>query len=140
MYLIPGPDPRPAQPRFFEPADEQSHLGQHLLQLGVLTTQVGDLGARGLALGVAPQTTLAGLEELLGPVVVEVRADAFTAAQLGDGFFTPEAFQNDADLFFGGEFAAGLALDLADDLLGVSALCHGTLLLALQISRSVHRF
>ena len=115
VYLIPGPDSRPAQPRFVEPAYAQSHLCQHLFQLGVLTAQVGDLGTRGPALGVALQTTLAGLQELLGPVAVEGRTDAFTTAQLGDGLFTAGAFQNDADLFLGRELAAGLALDLADD-------------------------
>jgi len=69
--------------------------------LGVLTTQVVDLGAGGLALGVAGQAALAGLEELLGPGVVEVRTTAFATAQLGDGLFPAEAFQNDADLFLG---------------------------------------
>jgi len=39
--------------------------------------------------------------------------------------FSP--FQNDADLLFGGELAAGPVLDLADDFFGVSSLGHGTL-------------
>ena len=61
-----------------------------------------------------------GLQELLGPVVIEVGADAFTAAKFGDGLFTTKALQDDADLFFGGEFAAGLALDLANNLFRLS--------------------
>jgi len=90
--------------------------------------QAHDLGTGGLALGVALQTALARLEELLGPVVVEVRADAFATAQLGDGLLAAETFQNDADLFLGGELTAGFTLDLADDFFGVSSLGHGTLL------------
>ena len=69
--------------------------------------QVCDLGAGGLALGITQQAALAGLEELLRPVVVKVWADAFATAQLGDGLLTAEAFQNDADLLFGRELAAG---------------------------------
>ena len=89
-------------------------------------------------LGVAGQAALACLQKLLGPVVVEVRADPLTTAQFGDGLLTPEAFQDNADLLFGGKLTAGLALDLAYDLLGVSTLGHGTLLLCLQFTRSVH--
>lgn len=51
----------------------------------------------------------------------------FTTAQLGNGLLAPKAFQNYADLFLGGELAAGLALDFADDFFGVSVLGHGTL-------------
>ena len=99
-----------------------------MLQLVVLATQLGDLGGVGLAYGVAHQAAFAGLEKLLGPVVVEVWADALATAELGDGLLAIEPLEYDADLLFTGELAAGLALDLADDLLGISILAHGTLL------------
>ncbi len=69
-----------------------------MLQLTVLAAQVVDLSGVGLANGVAHQAALAGLEELLGPVVIEVGADAFATAQFSDRLFAVQAFQDDADL------------------------------------------
>ena len=71
---------------------------------------------------------LAGLEEVLAPVVVEVRADPLATAKLGYALLATEAMQDDADLLFGGVLAAGLALDLSYDLLGTALPAHRTLL------------
>jgi hypothetical protein len=76
----------------------------------------------------------------LGAGIVKVRGDTLATAQLGDGLLTTEAFKNDADLLFLRKLATSFALDLADDFFGVSSLSHCTLLLSLQISRSVLRF
>jgi len=76
----------------------------------VLPLQIDDLAAAGLALRVAQQTPLPRLQEVLAPVVVQVRADALAPAQLGDRLLAAQTFQDDPDLLFGGELAAGLGV------------------------------
>ncbi len=39
--------------------------------------------------------------------------------EVSDGRILPEPFQNNADLLFGSELAAGKALDILDELLGL---------------------
>jgi hypothetical protein len=46
---------------------------------------------------------------------MQIWADAFTTAQLGDGLFASESFENNAYFLFRGIFAAGLAIDLSND-------------------------
>jgi hypothetical protein len=47
--------------------------------------------------------------------------DALPAVEVSDGSITPESFQDNADLLFGGELTAGEALDILDKLLGLFA-------------------
>ena len=70
--------------RFFKQPVLESDLGQRLLELAGFGPQCLDLVGRRLAGGVAGQPLLAGLEELLGPAVVEILGDTFLAAQLGE--------------------------------------------------------
>lgn len=113
---------------FFKIPSLKGQIGYQLFQMAVLLFEVGHFIATGLTLGVASQAALAGLQEFFGPVVIEIGIDAFTAAKLGDGLFTMQAFQNYADLLFGGKFAACLTLDLTNDFFEVSALSYGSLL------------
>jgi hypothetical protein len=45
------------------------------------------------------------------------------ATEVPDWYVTPETFKYDADIFFGGKFEVGDALDILDKLLGL--LAHG---------------
>lgn len=47
-----------------------------------------------MALGVAGQSLLAGLQELLRPLMVEALGNAFTPAQFGDGVFASKPLQD----------------------------------------------
>ena len=66
---------------------------------------------------VAYQTLLARFQKLLGPSVVEVLSDAFLAAQLGNGLFTAQTFQHNADLLFCRELASRCSANVPDGLL-----------------------
>jgi len=78
--------------------------------LSALTPSEGDrfaackcldlIGAR-LACGVARKPLFAGLEELVGPTVVEVLSDTFLAAELRDAVFAAQAIEHNADLLLG---------------------------------------
>ena len=48
--------------------------------------------------------------------------------ELGDALFAPKSFEDNTDLLFRGELAAGLAFDLSNHALGVGWLVHGPLL------------
>jgi hypothetical protein len=102
---------------FFEQAVLEGDLGQRLLELTGFGAERLDLVGRRLANGVAGQPLLAGLEELLGPSVVEVLGDPFLAAQLGDAVLAAQAFQDDADLLLGREVPPGGSPDVPDGLL-----------------------
>jgi len=51
------------------------------------------------------------------PGIVSARPNAFPAVEVPDGNIPPKSFQHDADLFLGGELAAGNALDVSYELL-----------------------
>ncbi len=87
-------------------------------------------GRTRLALRVSEQALLACFQKLLAPAVVEVRSDAFAAAERGDALLAPQALDYDPDLFLGGKPSAGLPPDLSNRLLGRCLLLHGSLLLS----------
>src|SRR3954462_3282427 len=62
--------------------------------------QVLDLATGRRSRGVTRQAALAGLQELLGPSVIEAFGYAFTPTQLGNAGLAPQTFQHDADLLF----------------------------------------
>src|SRR5512145_3375871 len=99
-----------------------------MLQLLVLLAQRPHLAARCLALGVAHQPALARLEEVLAPVVVEVRTDPLAPAQLGDRLLALQALEHDADLVLAAEATAGAAANLPNPGFGLTLLGHRTLL------------
>src|ERR1700683_4319090 len=72
------------QHAFFEQAVLQQQLGQQFLELTRLRLDRLDLVAGRFARSVARQPLLAGLKQVLGPAVIEILADPFLAAQLGD--------------------------------------------------------
>src|SRR6185503_15432226 len=92
---------------FFEQAVLERGFCQRLLELARLGSQRLDLVRSGLARGIASEPLLAGLQELLGPAIIEVLSDAFLAAQLGDAVLAAQPVQNDADLLLGGELSPG---------------------------------
>src|SRR5512143_2513120 len=63
---------------------------------------------------VTRQAAFAGFEKLLRPAVVQALGDAFTAAQLSDAGFSPQAVQHNADLLFRGILLAGRPTDVSD--------------------------
>ena len=83
---------------FFKQAQFERLLSHDRLELLRLTPQVLDLATGRRPRRVADQTTLAGLQELLGPGVIKALGNAFTAAKLRDAGLAAQAVQNDPDL------------------------------------------
>src|SRR3954471_16840729 len=65
--------------------------------------------------GVTRQAALAGLQELLGPSVIEAFGYAFTPTQLGNAGLAPQTIQHDADLLFRQMPFAGCTADVLHD-------------------------
>ncbi len=74
---------------FFEYTVLERDLGDDLLQLSVLASQVFDLVAGRFSDRVARQLLLARFEKVLAPSVVEVRGDAFSSTQISDTLLAP---------------------------------------------------
>src|SRR5579863_3489836 len=102
---------------FFEQPVLEGDLGQRLLELAGFGTERLDLIGGRLTGGITREPLLAGLEELLGPPVVEVLRYAFLAAELGDAVLAAQAFEHDADLLFGREMPPGGSANVPDGLL-----------------------
>jgi hypothetical protein len=100
-----------------EQAVLEAALGERLLEMMGFGTQRLDLIAGRLSGGVAGEPLVAGFEELVGPAVVEVRGDAFLAAELGDAVPAARAFQHDADHPVGPEVPPGGSPVISDGLL-----------------------
>src|SRR6266403_3723855 len=95
-YLIPRlPHPRSC---FFEKTQLERLLGNNLLQLSRLTTQILDLAARGRPRRIAGKPPLAGLQELLGPTVVKALGNPLAPAQFRNAVLAAQAIQHNADL------------------------------------------
>jgi hypothetical protein len=107
---------------FFEKAVLERGLRQRLFQLACLGLECLDLVGRRLARDVACEPLLAGLEEILGPAVVEVLGDPLLAAQLGDAVLAAQAIEHDADLLLGREMAPGGTSDVSNELLSAFVL------------------
>src|SRR5947208_2484952 len=69
----------------------------------ILSPEAVNLCPRGVPHRVCLQPRLAGFHEVLEPRVVDVRADALSAAQLTDWRLAPEPLQHDSHLLFGSE-------------------------------------
>src|SRR3954464_8264329 len=67
------------------------------------------------ARGITRQAALAGLQELLGPSVIEAFGYAFTPTQLGNAGLAPQTIQHDADLLFRRMPFAGCTADVLHD-------------------------
>src|SRR5215212_9201018 len=77
--------------------------------------------------GVTRQAALAGLQELLGPSVIEALGYAFTPTQLGNAGLAPQAIQHDADLLFRRMPFASCTADVLHDPLRRRSTMHGFL-------------
>ena len=76
-----------------------------------------DLSPGSIPGDVPGKTLFATFNKVFEPGIVSTRSNAFTAAEVPDRSIPPESFQHDADLFLGGELAAGNALDVSYELL-----------------------
>lgn len=76
---------------YFDQPVLQHLLGQRLLEVAHLATQVPDRIRRGLARRITRQPPLAGFREHLRPAVVEPLDDPLPATQRGDAVLTPQA-------------------------------------------------
>ncbi len=90
QYLM-NRSPHPRE-RFFEYPVFDQNLGQGFFQLAGLGSQGLDLIGRRLTRGIAGETLLASLQELLRPAVIEVLDNALFAPELGDAGFAAQAF------------------------------------------------
>src|SRR3990170_2740206 len=102
---------------FFEQPVVEGDLGEGLLELTSFGAQRLDLIGGRLTGGIAGEALLTGLEELLGPSVIEVLGDAFLAAELGDAVLAAQALEDDADLLLGRKLPPGGPPDVPDGLL-----------------------
>ena len=87
-----------------------------MLRPAVLLPQVTDFGRRRLAGGIAHEPLLPGLEKLLAPPVGQIRIQAVATTEGRNALLVPQALEDNPDLCFGGESAAGLPPDVLDDL------------------------
>jgi len=79
--------------RFFNASSATNCLSCSLSRLGFL-----DFIAAGLPIGIPCQSLLTRHQKLLAPFVVQVLVDAFSPAELCDSVFSPQSFDDDADL------------------------------------------
>src|SRR6478609_9718994 len=112
---------------FFKQPQFKRLLSHNSLELLRLTPQVLDLATGRRSRGVTRQAALAGLQELLGPSVIEAFGYAFTPTQLGNAGLAPQAIQHDADLLFRKMPFAGCTADVLDDPLRRQFRVHGFL-------------
>ena len=117
--------PHRRPPDFFEYAILEDRLGHDLLELAVFAAQVLDFRRRRFACRIAQQPLLAGLKEFFAPAVIEIRRQAFAAAERRDALFPAEPLQHDPNLLFGREPPAGVPPNLPNHLLRRSCLRHG---------------
>src|SRR5215203_6803372 len=100
---------------FFKQPQFKRLLGHHRLELLRLTPQILDLATGRRPRSVTRQAALAGLQELLGPGVIETLGYAFTPTQLGNAGLAPQAIQHDTDLLFRRLPFAGCTADVLHD-------------------------
>ena len=99
-----------------------------ILQLPRLPAKVRNLAAGGCTRRIARQPALAGLQELLGPAVIQALGETLTPAQLGNAALTAQTIQHDADFLLRGILLAGHPADVLDKPL--RRRCSGTGLLS----------
>jgi len=88
-------------------------LGDDLLQLAVLASQILDFVAGRFAHSVSRKLLLPRLEKVLAPSVVEVRGDAFSPTQIRDALLASKPFEYDPNLLFGRELPSAPPTDLS---------------------------
>jgi hypothetical protein len=76
---------------FFKQSEFERLFRNNLLQITRHAAQVFDFISIGSTCRVPRQTPFSSLHEVLGPFVIDALRDAFTAAQLSDAVFAPQA-------------------------------------------------
>jgi hypothetical protein len=69
--------------------------------------------------GVPLEPAFAGFHEVLQPLVIDVGADAFSAAEDADGYFSADALDENPDFLLRSEAASRDLLGVANQLLSV---------------------
>ena len=85
---------------FFKKAQLQCLLGNDFLQITRFTAQGRNFARRSRSGRITGKPTLACLEKLLRPFVINGLGDAFSTAKFGNGLFATQAIKDNADLFF----------------------------------------
>src|SRR5262245_4629983 len=97
-YLILGlPHP---QSCFFEQPQFEGLLSDNFFQLLGLAAQILDLLGGGRTGCITGKPTLASLQKLLRPAVVQALDDPFAPAEFSNAGFAAQAIQHNADLLF----------------------------------------
>ena len=102
--------------------DLQEKVCNQLLQIVVLPLEVFDLLTGNVSHGVPGETLfprLHGFLELPGPGIEYAWLDSLSSAEVTNGHFSSEPFQDDANLVFRGVLPTGRGSDLPDESLGI---------------------
>ena len=102
--------------------DLQGKVGNKLLQILVLPLEMFYLLMGGVSHRVPGETLFARFHEfleLLGPGLEDAWLDSLSPAEVTNGHFSSEPFQDDADLVFRGVLPTGRGSDLPDESLGL---------------------
>jgi hypothetical protein len=86
---------------FFKQTQFQRLLGNGLFQLTRFAAKGCHLARRSRTSSITGKPALTSFQELLRLFVINALGNAFAAARFGDGFFTTQPVQHNADLVFG---------------------------------------
>ncbi len=86
---------------FFKEPQLQGLLGNNLFQITRFAAKGLNLACGSRTSRITGKSTFASFKKLLRPLVIDALGNAFAAAKFGDGFFTAQTIQHDADLLFG---------------------------------------
>jgi len=95
--------------------DLQGKVGNKLFQIVVLPLEVFDLLTGGVSHRVPGETLFPRFHEFLGPGIEDAWLDSLSPAEVTNGRFPAEPFQDDANLVFRGVLPTGGGSDLPDE-------------------------
>jgi len=99
--------------------DLQGKVGNKLFQIVVLPLEVFDLLTGGVSHRVPGETLFPRFHEFLGPGIEDAWLDSLSPAEVTNGHFPAEPFQDDANLVFRGVLPTGGGSDLPHESLGL---------------------
>jgi len=98
--------------------DLQGKSGNQLFQSVVLPPEVFDLPTGGVSHRVPGEPLFPRFHEFLGPGIEDAWLDPLSPAEVTNGHFPAEPFQDDGGLVFRGVLPTGRGSDLPDESLG----------------------
>ena len=123
----------------------QGELSYQLLEPGIVPFDLMHLTAAGIPHHLPGETLLTGLHKVLQPGIVSTRMNALPPTEIPYGGVKAQAFQDNGDLFFCTEFAAGGAFDILNEFFGLFTpgfclqTCRAVILYGLPIRRYARR-